>query len=81
MEKYRRRTAQRMTYKRLAELTGLAQGTLEVMGRRLGYNATLATIERICRALDLQLDDVVELIDDPPKKRPKAKSKKRKKRR
>lgn len=74
MEAYRRKTGERMTYRRLAERTGIAQGTLEVIGRRLGYNATLATIEKICHALEVPLHDMLEVIDEPPKsKRPKKK--------
>ncbi len=30
------------------------------------YNATLATIERIRRALDVALGDLLEIIPDPP---------------
>lgn len=37
------------------------------MGRRRCYNAKLATLEKICRALDVSPGDPLELIDDPPK--------------
>ena len=64
---YKRRTGERMTYAILAERTGLAEGTLHNMGSHRKYNATLATIARICRALDVTPGDLLELIDDPPK--------------
>ena len=53
IQRYKRRTRERMTYEILAERTGLAKGTLNNMGSRHGYNATLATIEKICLALDV----------------------------
>ena len=67
MEAYRRRTGERMTYKRLAERTGIAKGTLEVIGKRLGYNATIGTLENICVELDVSFGDLLEIIPDPPK--------------
>ena len=69
---YKRRTGERMTYAILAERTDLAEGTLHNMGSHRKYNATLATIAKICRALDVSPGDLLELIDDPRKpKRPK----------
>ncbi len=76
---YKRRTGDRMTYEILAERTGLARGTLHNMGSRSGYNATLKTIALICRALDVTPGDLLELIDDPPKKKTKRSAKKNKK--
>ncbi len=69
MEAYKRRTGKRMTYKILAEMSGVAQPTLHSIGSRDDYNATLATIEKICRALDVPLHDMLEMIDDPPKRK------------
>ncbi len=73
---YKRRTGQRMTYRILAERTGLAEGTLHNMGSHRKYNATLATIAKICRALEVTPGDLLELIDDPPKRKRARKSKK-----
>ncbi len=67
MEAYRRRTGERVTYKVLAERTGIAHGTLQIMGSQPGYNATLAILEKICRTLDVSFGDLLELIDDPAK--------------
>jgi len=78
MEAYRLRTGERLTYARLAEMSGVGEGTLNSIGSRLRYNATLATAEKICRALEVSFHDLLEMIDDPPKpKRAKKKTRKR----
>ncbi len=64
---YKRRTGDRMTYAILAERTGLAEGTLHNVGSRDDYHATLATLARICGALDVTPGDLLEFIEDPPK--------------
>ncbi len=75
MEAYKRRTGKRMTYDILADNTGIGHGTLRTMGSRDDYNATLVTLEKICRALEVTPGDLLELIDDPPK--PKRTTKKK----
>ena len=76
MERYRLRTGQRVTYAKLAELSGVAKGTLSSIGSRVGYNVTLVTVEKISRALGVPFHDMVEVIEDPPKpKKRKAASK------
>ncbi len=77
IEAYKRRTGQRMTYDILAEKTGIGHGTLRTIGSRDDYNATLATLEKICWALDVTPADVLELIDDRPKGKRGAKKGKR----
>lgn len=67
MEMYRLRTGRRLTYAGLAELSGVGEGTLSSIGSRVGYNVTLATVEKICRALEVSFHDMVEMIDDPAK--------------
>ena len=79
MQRYKRRTGEKMTYKILADMTDIARPTLHSIGSRRRYNATLATIEKICRALDVPLHDMLEMKDDPPKSKPKRKSKAKKK--
>lgn len=66
MHAFRRRTGQKVTYRSLADVTGLGKGTIDAMGSQAGYNATLETIEKICRALDVTPGDLLELMDDPP---------------
>jgi putative transcriptional regulator len=62
MERYRWRTGQRLTYERLAERTGLAKGTLEAIASRPDYNTTLATLEKLCIALECSPGDLLELV-------------------
>ena len=73
MEGYRRRTGERMTYEKLAEVTGIAHSTLRSIGSRLGYTPTFANVEKLCRTLDVPLHDMLEMIDDPPKPETKPK--------
>jgi len=77
MEKYRQRVHEKITYAELARRTGIAEGTLHQMGRRLDYHPTLANVEKLCNALGVELTDLLEIVDDPPKE--KAKGKKAKK--
>lgn len=77
MEAYRRRTGERMTYEKLADLTGIAHSTLRSIGSRLNYHPTFANVEKLCRALQVPLDDMLELIDDPPKPKPATKKRRR----
>lgn len=77
METYKRRTGERMTYNILADKTGIGHGTLRTMGSRDDYNATLATLEKVCWALDVPPGDLLELIPDPPKPKPTSRKKKR----
>jgi DNA-binding Xre family transcriptional regulator len=67
MEAYKRRTGKRMTYEILSRATGIGHGTLRTIGSRDDYNATLELVEKLCRALDVPLHDMLEMIDDPPK--------------
>lgn len=61
MESHRHRTGERMTYERLAQLTGLSRQTLESLASRPGYNSTLDTIAKLCRALDCVPGDLLVL--------------------
>lgn len=73
MESYRHRTNRRMTYAELADKAGVSVQTLSSIGSRRGYKPGLDTIEKICRVLDLTPGDLLEMIDDPPKPKRKAK--------
>jgi DNA-binding Xre family transcriptional regulator len=64
---YKRGTGERMTYRILAERTGIAEGTLEVMGSRTDYNATIHTLEKICLVLDVTFGELLEIVPDAPK--------------
>ena len=78
MDNYRMSTGERMTYGDLAEISGVAEATLNSIGSRLGYQPNLATVEKICRALNVPLHEMLEMIDDPPKSKRKRKSKAKK---
>lgn len=64
MDDHRRRTGERMTYELLAQRTGLSRATLESIASRDNYNTRLSTIERLCRALDCQPGDLLELTEE-----------------
>ncbi len=78
METYRLRGRERLTYAALAELSGVGEGTLSSIGSRVGYNVTVGTIEKLCRALDVPLHEMLEMIDDPPKRKAKPRKQKKK---
>ena len=63
MRTHEERTGRRTTYGSLSEETGISVATLQSLGARPGYNATLATIERICRALGCTPGELLELDD------------------
>lgn len=51
MDLFEARTGQRVTYAELAEATGLSEATVQSIGSRSCYNATLSVVERLCIAL------------------------------
>lgn len=62
MERSHLRTGERLTYERLAARAGLSRATIEALASRSGYNTTLGTIEKLCRALDCTPGDLLELL-------------------
>lgn len=79
IQAYKRRTGKKMTYKILADRTGLNQGTFLAIGSRPNYKPGLDTLEKICGVLDVPLCDLVEIIPDKPRKSKKKKKTSRKK--
>ncbi len=75
---YKRRTGEPMTYEILARRTGLAKGTLQNLGGSRKSNANLSTLAEICGALGITPGDLLELVEVPPKAKPKHKAKKKK---
>jgi DNA-binding Xre family transcriptional regulator len=73
IQAYKLLTGKRMTYRILAERTGLAEATLENIGGRRKHNANLSTIAKICGALHITPGDLLELVEDPPKAKSKPK--------
>ncbi len=64
---YQRRTGRRLSYEDLASLTGLAVGTLQSIATRQNYHPTLANVEKLCLALEVRIQDFLDIIPDPPK--------------
>ena len=78
METYWLRTGNKLTFAKLAEMSGVAEATLNSISSRL-TQPNVATVEKICRALDYPLHDILEMIDDPPEPEPSPKKTKKKK--
>jgi DNA-binding Xre family transcriptional regulator len=62
MDAYARRTGERLTYERLAVLTGISRAALESLVGRPSYNPTLDVIDRLCEALCCSPADLLERI-------------------
>lgn len=65
MEQYREQAGERMTYELLARRTGLSRATIESMATRVGYNASLRSIAKICQALSCSPSELLELRPFP----------------
>ena len=76
MAAYHRRTGERITYAKLAGITGISQSTLRKIGGSLTHHTTLGNIAKICEALNVTPADLLELIE-LPKKRKRTSKKKR----
>lgn len=63
IENHLKRSGERLTYARVAELSGLSRATVESIATRPDYNATLDAIERLCRALGCTPGELLELED------------------
>jgi putative transcriptional regulator len=64
MAAHKARTGETLTYAMVAERTGLSRATVESIASRKRYNASLATIERLCAALQCGLGELLEMIPD-----------------
>jgi len=64
MDLYEARTGMRLTYPELAIRTGLSLPTIQSIGSRNRYNATLEAVERLCHALGVGLGDLLEWVPD-----------------
>jgi DNA-binding Xre family transcriptional regulator len=62
---YEQRSGVRLTYAELAKRAGLARATVESVASRSAYNATLATIDKLCGALECTLTDLVHFRPGP----------------
>ena len=68
MRAYEKRTGERLTYGDLARRSGLSQATIETLGSRTTYNTTLATVDKLCSALECGLDDLLHHEPDEQKR-------------
>lgn len=75
---YGRRSGVRLSYDDVSDMTGIPTETLRSIGGRSGYHCSISRIEVLCRALEVPLHNMLEMIEDPPK--PKRTSKKIRKR-
>ena len=66
IERYQQRTGVRLTYKILAEQTGISAETLQSLAARPGYNTRLSTVERLCLALECSPGELLELCSGEP---------------
>lgn len=64
MDLYEAKTGVRVTYVDVAEATGLSVATLQSIGSRERYNATLDVLERLCNALHVTPEDLLLWVDD-----------------
>ncbi|MEW4456979.1 helix-turn-helix domain-containing protein [Roseibium algicola] len=64
LDAYEARTGERLTHEDLAARTGLSSATLDSIASRRGYNASLKTLDSICKALMCTPADLLEFVDD-----------------
>lgn len=74
MESFRHRTGERLTSETLADKAGVSKATVEALSSRPAYNTTLATLEKLCRALGCGPGDLLELLPDPPQLSPRRRA-------
>ena len=78
MLRYGRQRDVILTYEHVSQMTGIAAETLRSIGSRRGYHCSVARIETLCRALNVGLHEMLEMIDDPAKTKRKRKTKTKK---
>lgn len=64
MAAHKARTGETLTYAIIAERTGLSRATVESIASRKRYNASLATIDRLCLVLQCGPGELLEMIAD-----------------
>lgn len=77
---YGRRSGVRLSYEGVSDMTGIPTETLRSIGGRPGYHCSVARIEVLCRALEVPLHNMLEMIEDPPKPMRRTKRRTKKKR-
>ena len=64
MDLYEARTGMHITYPDLVSVTGLSLATLQSIGSRQHYNATLDVVERLCTALGVTPTELLLWIEE-----------------
>lgn len=65
MEAYRVKSGEKITYQKLAALSGLSVATLQSLAARPDYNTRISTIARLCIALQCNPGDLLEFTEAP----------------
>jgi putative transcriptional regulator len=60
MSDYSEKTGKKLTYKALAEATGVSKAAIESMGSRGQYNASLDVIDKLCGFFVCTVQDLLE---------------------
>jgi putative transcriptional regulator len=60
IDAHARKTGERLTYRQIAELTGLDEETIQSIAVRPNYNARISTIARLCAALKCTPAELLE---------------------
>lgn len=59
MAAYSERHGAKLTYQRLAEMTGISKATLEAIGSRPDYNTTLSVVDSLCLHLECSVAELL----------------------
>jgi DNA-binding Xre family transcriptional regulator len=61
MVAHSKRTGERLTYAKIAQITGLDEETIQSLAVRPAYNPRLSTIALVCAALECSPGDLLDL--------------------
>ena len=59
MAEYSEKHGTKLTYQRLAEMTGISKATLEAIGSRPDYNTTLSVVDSLCQHLECSVEELL----------------------
>ncbi|RUR52021.1 helix-turn-helix domain-containing protein [Vreelandella populi] len=64
MVSYSRRHNKKLTYQKVADMTGISKATLEALGSRPSYNTTLAVIDTLCEHLECTPSELLAYYEE-----------------
>jgi putative transcriptional regulator len=70
IDRHNARSGKELTYRALAERTGLSRATIESLATRPGYNTSLRTIALLCQALGCSPGELLQLQAREPQTKP-----------